>query len=357
MASDRTHPGEVKACRRHIRAILRSLEHEVEPIGFQVATGCSGSIESVALMAHAKAGGGELRTLNGFRLTRDDVAGAVDLLVAAGTVRKRREIPGLDPRRADIALAGSLVLDEVMDTFAIEDLVLSDYALREGVLLDTLERWSGSARHHLRDVRHRSVLHLAELCDPDPEHSSQVAHLALRLFDETAELHGLGDADRELLEAAALLANVGLFVSHDMHHKHSYYVIRNTEHLQGFTDHEIERIALVARYHRKSAPIEAHPEFAALDEEERAVVQVLAGLLRIGIGLDRTHEGRVRGIDVHVRRKKARIEIVPEAAEGADLTLEVYSAQERVALLEQALGVTVRITALGPERSVQPPRS
>src|SRR5690606_20890465 len=108
---------------------------------------------------------------------------------------------------------------------------------------DAAERLDGSARHHLHDVRRRSVLHLMELCDDDPDHSLQVARLALELFDGTAEWHGLGDTERELLEAAALLANVGLFVSHSGHHKHSYYVIRNSEHLNGFTDHEIEVIA------------------------------------------------------------------------------------------------------------------
>ena len=104
-----------------------------------------------------------------------------------------------------------------------------------------------------------------------------MARLALEIFDATAARHGLGDDSREVLEAAALLANVGLFVSHAGHHKHSYYVIRNSEMLTGFTDREIELIAQVARYHRKSAPRKKHPEFAALGPDDQQRVRVLAG--------------------------------------------------------------------------------
>src|SRR5690606_22480649 len=105
--------------------------------------------------------------------------------------------------------------------------------------------------------------------------------LALDLYDATDEVHGLPDDCRELLEAAGLLHNVGLFISHSAHHKHSYYVIRNSEHLHGFHDHEIELIAQIARYHRKSPPRDKHPEHAALRDEDRRAVSVCAGLLRV----------------------------------------------------------------------------
>ena len=110
---------------------------------------------------------------------------------------------------------------------------------------------------------------------------------------------GLGDTERELLEAGALLANAGLFISHSGHHKHSYYVIRNSEHLMGFTDREIEVIALVARYHRKSPPsADKHPEFAALGAEDQAAVRAMAALLRVAIGMDRNHDAAVDHVNV-----------------------------------------------------------
>ena len=150
------------------------------------------------------------------------------------------------------------------DALDVQELVISEYALREGVLLDGLHRLRGGTLHHLSELRQASVYHLMELCDDDPDHSMQVARLALQLHDALGARLGLGDTERELLEAGALLANAGLFISHSGHHKHSYYVIRNSEHLMGFTDREIELIAQVARYHRKGRPAEKHAEFAAL---------------------------------------------------------------------------------------------
>ena len=114
------------------------------------------------------------------------------------------------------------------------------------------------------------------MMDDEPEHSAHVAELALDLFDGTEDFHHHGDDARELLEAAALLANVGLFVSHSKHHKHTYYVIRNSDGLSGFTDHEIEIVALVARYHRKSAPSAKHAEFAVLRPVDQDTVRALA---------------------------------------------------------------------------------
>src|SRR4029450_8671801 len=130
--------------------------------------------------------------------------------------------------------------------------------------------------------------------DEEPAHSQQVALLALALFDGTRDRHGLGDDSREVLEAGALLSNVGLFVSHSGHHKHSYYVIRNSAQMTGFTDREIELIAQVARYHRKSAPKESHPEFASLGTDDKRRVRVLAGILRIAVGLEDRKSTRLK---------------------------------------------------------------
>jgi exopolyphosphatase/guanosine-5'-triphosphate,3'-diphosphate pyrophosphatase len=185
------------------------------------------------------------------------------------------------------------------------------------------------------------VVRLSQLMDEDPEHSIHVARLVLELFDETASLHGLGDDAREYLEAAALLCNIGLFVSHAGHHRHSYYLIRNSEHLTGFTDREIELIALIARYHRKGPPRAAHPEFAALPKGDQKLVRCCAGLLRVAIGLDRTHNARVA--EVGVTSGGRRLTVSAVARDGADLGLELFSAAQRADLLAEALEMDVEV--------------
>ncbi len=187
------------------------------------------------------------------------------------------------------------------------------------------------------------MLHLVELMDDDADHSAHVARLCLDLFDGTAELHGLGPIERELLEAGARLANVGVAISHSGHHKHSYYMIRNSEHLTGFTDHEIELIALVARYHRKSHPKAKHPEFVELSPDDRRTVEILAGLLRVAIGLDRHHAGRVSRVETKVENEW--LEIAARAEANQDIELELFAATERRALLESALDLEVVVRA------------
>lgn len=349
LTKKRTNDDEVAACRRFIRSMLQPIVRELGgPPEVEVVVGASGTVESVVSMVLAERSAEELRTLNGIEVSRKEVRRVVKRLIRAGTQEQRLDIPGLDPRRADIILAGALVLDEVLDVFGFETLTFSDFALREGVLLDAVERARGSARHHLHDLRRRSVLHLAELCDDDPDHSALVARLALDLFDAVASELALTDQHRELLEAAALLCNVGLFVSHAQHHKHSYYVIRNSEHLLGFTDHEIELVALTARYHRKSAPKPEHPEFAALRTADQTVVRKLAAILRLALAFDRGHTGLVGSLEVELRPKRAVVAARPVDDRVGPLDLELYTANERKGLLEQVLGRPVEVTMADP---------
>jgi exopolyphosphatase/guanosine-5'-triphosphate,3'-diphosphate pyrophosphatase len=340
---ERSHPGAVSACRAFLRSALQPFVREVEQHGFEVAIGSSGSIESIAAMVHAGTGEPDLRTYNRFTFSADQLAGVVKDVAAAKTVHQRSKLSGVDPRRADIIVAGALILEAVFEVFGVRTMTISANALREGVLLDTIQRLQGGSLHHLRDISRRSVRLLADLMDEEPEHSAHVARLALSIFDQTQVLHGLEEAHREYLEAGALLANVGLFVSHSKHHLHSYYLVRNTERLTGFTDTEIEIIALLARYHRKSAPKPSHPEFAALPPGDQQVVRVLAGILLVAIGFDRSHEARARA--VRVTRKGTGLVLTALAAPGADLSLELYAAGERKQLLEDALGVRVDLEA------------
>jgi exopolyphosphatase / guanosine-5'-triphosphate,3'-diphosphate pyrophosphatase len=336
-------PRDVRACREFVRSTITVFRRAADRHHHEVAVASSGTAENVVRMAAAlRSDDNDHSSMNGATVTVDEIGAVCDLLVR--TERSdRADLAGIDPKRADIALAGSLILHEVAGEMGVSTFTFSEGALREGVLLDTLARTDGSVVHHLDDVSRRSVRRLMEQCDDDPRHAENVARLALALYDETRLLHGLDAGTRDYLEAAALLANVGLFVAHDQHHRHSYYLIRNAETLTGFTRAEVEIIALVARYHRKSAPKNDHPEFAALGDRDRAVVRTLAGLLRVAIGLDRRHDGRVAAVSVN--RVGERIEISAAGQQrDTDLSLEMYAANERSALLTAVLGSPIAIT-------------
>ncbi len=336
----------VQRCRKFIQARLAPMLHEAGGLSHEVAVASSGTAEALAVTAIARKGGDVPSEMNGEVISRKALGKVIADLAGAETTEQRRKLPGVDAARADILLGGAIVLEQLCDAFEITELTISGNALREGVLLDALARQVGSGLHHLSDLRRASVIHVLGACDDDPEHAFQVARLALQLHDLLAARLGLDDADRELLEAAALLSNVGLFISHSAHHKHSYYVIRNSEHLSGFTDNEKELIAQVARYHRKSAPSEEkHDLFAALAEDDRRRVRAMAGLLRVAIALDRNHDGGVKFVTLGERDGTTVLRL--RADGDRELELEVFTATDRKGLLESMLGqpVTVEVAA------------
>jgi exopolyphosphatase / guanosine-5'-triphosphate,3'-diphosphate pyrophosphatase len=333
--------GAVEECTSYVRSVIAGFEPEVAHHGFEIAIASSGTAEAVAGMVAALREEAH-RSLNRFQFTFRELDAVVESLVSHPTADERAAaIPGLATNRTDIIVAGALVLQSVARAYAISEITFSDGALREGVLLDTIARHQGGEMHHLREVSRRSIDALARRCDDDPAHSSHVADLALQIFDATQDLHGLPRDCRDYLEGAALLANVGLVVSHSKHHLHSYYVIRNSE-IAGLTDHEIEMIALVARYHRKSEPKPAHVEFEALRDEDKIVVRTLAAILRVAIGLDRSHAARVERVEVTRTDGRLLIEAIGRA--GTDVELEVYTASQRSGLLADVLALDVDIT-------------
>ena len=181
------------------------------------------------------------------------------------------------------------------------------------------------------------MLHLAETCHYEKEHADQVTRLALQLYDQIRDLHKLEDIDREYLEAAGILHNVGFFISHAQHHRHSYYIIRNSEYLTGFTNHEIEIIAQVARYHRKSIPKPKHEEFARLIPKDQMIVKKLSGILRVAEGLDRTHSSIVQSL--RCERAGQALTIHLQSSNETYPSLEIYTAETRKDLFEETLGV------------------
>ena len=333
--------GAVKACRRHIKSFVAPVAHQARSIGFEVAVGCSGTVAALALICAARRGE-TLRTVANASIGRAELDEVVADLVCRPAPGDRVDVPGLDPARRDVIVAGAVLLRQLFKALGVESLVVSTGALREGLLLDRFNRRNRSrvdGLHHLSDLRRSSALALARSYHEDLIHAEHATDLALELFDETAAVHGLTTADSELLEAAGLLHNIGRFVANSSHHKHSYYLIRHSERLAGFTEGELELMALVARYHRKRQPVSSHREYMALSKPDRRRVRVLAGLLRVGIALDRTYRRAVERVHAAVSAEAVTIDV--EVAAGTDVDIELFTARRSADLLAGALGRSV----------------
>jgi exopolyphosphatase/guanosine-5'-triphosphate,3'-diphosphate pyrophosphatase len=340
--SDDVSSKAVKDCRKYVKGMMNPFIREVRKFDFEQAVGCSGTVVSAAAMINARRNGEEEKRLNNFTFTRKELFEIVDEIIEAGTVKKIAKLPGLYPERADIILAGALVLEQIFKELDLKTMTVSEFALREGIILDSIEKMSKKGKTHLRDIKYKSVIHLAENFKYEKSHAHHVTGLALSIFDQTKELHKLGNAEREYLEAAAILHEIGNFVSHSQHHRHSYYLIRNSE-LLGFTENEKEIIANVARYHRKSHPKpKQHPEFAKLSGDEKHIVRKLASILRIADGLDRTHSSAVLGVTISpVEGGKGGLTLLLTKKPGCNgtLELEIWGAEQKKKLFEDTFAV------------------
>lgn len=329
----------VTECRAFLRSFLARVAVEAGEAGFDTVVGCSGTFETIATVVQKMR---EKSTDN--RCARAEVDRAVATVLAAKTTAERRAIPGVEDHRADTMIAAALIVEALMDSLAFDSFIVSPDALREGLVLDRLDARNPTEDGllHLTSIRASSVRAVAERYGEDIAHARQATDVALQLFDSTVNHHGLGQFERDVLEAASMLHNIGRFVGHGAHHRHSQYLIRNTEHLAGFHEHERKLIALVARYHRKSAPKPTHSEFAGLSPDDQKLVEVLSGMLRIGIALDRTYRTAASDLTVEVKANTIVLSV-----QGDDLELEIFAANQRKSLLEAALGVPIVVTAVG----------
>jgi len=309
--------------------------------GFERVIGTSGTILALGAMAHQMEAGVGAESLHHVTVRADTLHELRERLVAAD-LRGRLKMPGVDPQRADIIVAGAVILDAILGRLGAKDLVLCEWALREGLLLDHIHGHPSmlARAEAYPDVRRRSVVALAERCVYDEAHARHVARLALSLFDQTSHLHRLGAPARAILEYAGLLHDIGHHISYPGHHKHAYYLIKNGD-LRGFHPVEIELIAHVARYHRRGHPRRKHAAFASLPRASRRLVRVLAGCLRVADALDRSHRQTVRGLVVSDRLGLLHL----RAEADGDCELELWGAPRRTQLLEEALGLGVRVEA------------
>jgi exopolyphosphatase/guanosine-5'-triphosphate,3'-diphosphate pyrophosphatase len=248
---------------------------------------------------------------------------------------------GLDGKRVGLIVAGVEVLATVMDLFEVDELTISEWALREGMVLDAIGRhdpddWSDDPRA----IRRSSVQALARRCSWPEAHSRHVAELALAVFDQTRELHGLDDGDRELLEYGALLHDIGEHVAHDDHDRHAAYLVAHGG-LRGFDPHEILVLTALVRWHRRGDPKPNDDLVGPLDDATRDQVRALAALLRIADGLDRSRKQVVTGVRVRVSPSLVLVRLTTRS----DPELELWGARRKRDLFEKAFGRELEVSA------------
>jgi exopolyphosphatase/guanosine-5'-triphosphate,3'-diphosphate pyrophosphatase len=307
--------------------------------GFDRVIGTSGTILSLGAVATAQDRGDEPDEVRNLKVPAKSLH-RLRKLVCTLDLEERLKLPGLDPRRADLMVAGSVLLDTLLRRLAADEITLCDLALREGLVLDYIHQHRRDIARVDRypDVRRRSTIELAERCNWEEKHSRQVARLALAMFEQTRAIHGLTDREKEWLELAAWLHDAGNHISFVGHHRHSYYLIKNGD-LRGFEPEEIEVMALLARYHRRATPKKNHEGYRDLDAPLRRTVRLLSAFLRLAETLDRSRHGLVREVEIRDRGGDLRLQL---SAVG-DAELEVWAANRQVAALEKELARTIRI--------------
>jgi exopolyphosphatase/guanosine-5'-triphosphate,3'-diphosphate pyrophosphatase len=348
--SDPVHPDELVALRVHALALLGPLAETIRTHEHEVVCATSKTFRNLGELARSLPEAPASPHAFGFAgidgqtapvLTRE----ALDVVagyLAGTTARQRSRLAALSELRAGNVVAGSQVAALVMQAFGLDQLVLAPWALREGVILTELARRNHGPPEPPDGPRHRrAVLDFARRHAWDEAHCRRVTTLALSLFDQTSALHGLGPAERGLLEVAGLLHDVGYAVSHSAHHKHSLYLIRNAD-LDGFSARERDLVANVARYHRKALPADRHAEYMALDDDDRSLVRRLAALLRLADGLDADHFQVVEAATVVDRGDHLRLEL--RARDVPDLAM--WAAERNGDLFELEFGRRVQPVAV-----------
>jgi exopolyphosphatase/guanosine-5'-triphosphate,3'-diphosphate pyrophosphatase len=245
----------------------------------------------------------------------------------------RQDIPGLNPQRADIILAGVAVVDRLTRRLGTQRVLVNDRGIRDGVLLSMIEELPGMARPRrvAPPDRMDSARRLARQCRSNERHCERVAMLAVQLFDSLRRPFDLPPEGREILMAGALLHDIGYLINHERHHKHAYHLIMHGD-LPGFSAREVELIANVARYHRRAAPKKSHANFDRLSKDERRLVRRLSGILRIADGMDRTHGGVIKTVRARTDRKRVRISVTA----SRNPSIELDDARRKGALFEKA---------------------
>jgi len=348
VTTDPISDSELKVLRAYVRGML---ERPVDEIWRNLqlnevprTIGTSGTIETIAEI-HAKDELGAVPDpLNGYEIGYKDIEKIVKRL-AKMSYKQRLEVSGLADKRAEIIVPGAVILLEAMQMLKLDSIVICERALREGMIVDWMLT-RGLINNRLRyqnEVKNRNVIKIAHKYHVDLDYSQRVAKFALSIFDQLqGQLHTWTEAERELLWSAAILHNSGVYISHSAHHKHSYYLIRNAE-LLGFTELELELVANIARYHRRSRPKKKHEAYYKLPHKQyQLMVRQLSAILRLAVALDRRNKGAIASVNCKYDERKRTLyfQIAPTEV-GDNCSLELWNLGYKKDVFEEEFNVDV----------------
>jgi len=348
VTTDPISDSELKVLRAYVKGML---ERPVDDIWRNLQLnevprmiGTSGTIETIATI-HAKY---ELGTvpdpLNGYEISRKDIEKIVKKL-AKMSYQERLDVSGISERRAEIIVPGAVILLEAMRMLKLDSITICERALREGMIVDWMlaRGMIGSRLRYQNEVKNRNVLKIAQKYHVDLEYGKRVAEFAVSIFDQLKEkLHDWDVAEKELLWSAAILHNSGVYVSHSSHHKHSYYLIRNAE-LLGFTELELELLANIARYHRKSKPKKKHQPYNDLPHKQyQLMVRQLSAILRLAVALERRNKGAIALVHCKYDRSDRTLHFELQPSEVGDkCSLELWNLSYKKEMFEEEFDVKV----------------
>ena len=333
LPSDPIAEKELRKLRSYIRGSLKRT-FGGEKISVDSLIGSGGTLTAIGSMA-MQMRKDNYASVHGSEVFHAEVVHLLAMLIHKD-LKERRTIPGLNQDRADIIVAGTVVLDEVMRFFGANRVLVNERGIREGLLIRAVKRLGLASGAAAPPSWKDAVTNFARSCHVDEPHATHVAGMALSIFEAMELPFGLHAAEKKLLEAAAILHDSGYFISYSSHHKHSYHLIRHAD-LFGFTPRERELIAQIARYHRKSLPKRKHDAFHGLKEKDQVIVARLGGILRLADGLDRRRNGVISNVSCLLGGAEITIHLNAEE----DVSVEVFGANAKKDLFEKAFGSTV----------------
>ncbi len=338
-------------CEDYVRMVLDQNLKPIKDLGFEEVIGTSGQIQSIARMLYLQGTDKEkYKTFHGQEFTSKQFEKISNKILSATSLVDLQSIPQLDEQRAEIIVPGTIILKVIFEILKIDRITVSAYALREGIIIDAIEKFYkneqrkleiSSEAEKLKLERLKNVIEFAKSYNVDLKHSFQVQKIALKIFDELQMLHNLDSKARELLEYAAILHDIGYYISAVKHHKYSYYIIRSAD-LIGFSEREIELIANIARYHRKATPKEKHSNFSKLNEEEKRTVQILSAILRLSDGLEKTHSALINDIKIISENKNNSFVMILRYLTHPPET-ELWAAEKRKKIIEKLLDIKLNL--------------